>query len=287
VGDTILKLEIGPITLDVDALMRWLLAKGKNDPMALVALRFLQLFKSHGVAISQIPRLIPQLTLENLRSTESLLPVLSCDVLESAATLFGVRRVWLEGVDDRIYPPSTCYSDPQGFFNDVASLKMPANGFGLRALTSSKSLDCRNVRKQPIALVLVEKIQDLGSEEIVRYRPYGDSWDWSYQTSRIQLKAMVRVMCQIYQKPVPLYQINVNNLQAIIDGKHVPHAALQGCLLTNPSLEDFSLSNKESAVSREAFELQKVVDYIRKHDLDTFARVSGQGQRQIVRFCKS
>jgi hypothetical protein len=281
VGDTILKLEIGPITLDVDALMCWLLVKSKNDLMASVAFRFLQLFKDHGVAISQIPRLIPQLTLEHLRSIESLLPVLSCDVVESAATHFGARRAWLEGVDDRIYPPSTCYSDPQGFFNDVARLNMPANGFAVRALTSSKSLNCKNDREQPVALVLVEKIKDFGSEEIVRYRPYGDSWDWSHQASRIQLKAMARVICQIYQKPVPLHQINQKDLRAIIDGKHVPHVALQGCLLTNPSLEDFALSNEESAVSREATELHKVVDYIRQHDLETVARVAGQGHRQI------
>lgn len=274
-GDDIFEIKpgIGPFKLNVRALLRRLGEKGKNDPVAVVAQRFLQLFQDHGVAITQIPRLIPQLTLEKLRSTESLLPALTSDVLECAATIFGVKLSWLEGVDDRIYETLYCYKQPHVFFENFANLNLLEYGFAVRALSTTKALDGRNDRTQQLALVLVEKVQDLGSEEITRYRVYGDAWDWSHPPCRIQLKAMARLIFQVSHRPVPLHQVKQDLLQAIIDGKSVPHTALQGCLLTNPSLEDFALSRGESAKSKEANELPQVLDYIRNHELENVAQM--------------
>jgi hypothetical protein len=268
-GDDIIEIKpgIGPFKLNVVALVRRLREMGKNDPVAVVAQRFLDLFQKHGVAIPQIPRLIPQLTLDKLRSVDSLLPALTNDVLESAAMLFGVRRPWLEGVDDRIYETLTCYKQPHIFFEEYASLALPANGFAVRALSTLKALDRRNTRLQQLALVFVEKVQDLDCEEINRYRVFCEEWDWSYPPSRIQLKAMARLAFLNYRKPIPLYQVKPAILQQIINGECVPHSALQGCLLTNPSLEDFALSTKESVQAKEVDELPTVLDYINQQGL--------------------
>lgn len=276
-GDDIFEIKptVGPFTLNVRALMRRLGKKGQSDPVAVVAQRFLQLFLDHGIAITQIPRLIPQLSLENLRSTESLLPALSSNVLESAVTMFGVRLSWLDGVDDRIYETLYCYKQPHLFLEYFTTLNIPANGFAVRALAATKALDGRNDRTQQLALVLVEKVQDFGSEEITRYRVYGDAWDWSHPPCRIQLKAMVRLIFQTSHRPVPIHQVKPAILQAIIEGKCVPHAALQGCLLTSPSLEDFALSREESVQAKETDELPAVLDYICKHELSQADRQQG------------
>jgi hypothetical protein len=271
-----IKPGFGGVALDVRALMRQLGKKDNHDPVTVVAQRFLQLFLDHGVAISQIPRMVPQLTLDKLRSTEALLPSLTPEVIESASILFGVRLSWLEGVDDRIYEALFCSNQPDLFFEDLAALKLPANRFAVRALSCTKKLDGRNDRWQPLALVLVEKVQDLGSEEINRYRVYGDGWDWSHPPCRLQLKAIARLFSQTYQRPIPLHQVKPEMLQAIIDGKCVPHIALQGCLMTNPSLEDFALSSGESVKYKEADELPAVLDYIRDNELEKLAQLAYQ-----------
>ena len=270
-----IKPTLGPFTVNIRALVRRLGIQGKSDPVVLVAERFLRLFLEHGIPKAQIPRLIPQLTLEKLRTTESLLPALSTQVLESAATIFGGRLSWLEGADDRIYERLSCYKQPQIFFDLLTALNIPLNGFAVRALATTKALDCRNDRTQQLALVLVEKVQDFGSEEIVRYHVYGDAWDWSHPPCRIQLKAMVRLIFHTSHRPVPLHQVKPAILRAIIEGKCVPHAALHGCLLTSPSLEDFALSREESVQAKETDELPAVLDYICEHDLSQAGRQQG------------
>jgi hypothetical protein len=275
-GDDILEIKpaLGPFTLNLRALARRLQEKGNYDPVAIVAERFLQIFQEHGVAVSQIPRMIPQLRLEQLRTTDSLLQALTGDVLERAANLFRVRLEWLEGADECIYEPLFCYQQPHALFDHCATLNLPSYAFAVQALTTTKALDCRNDRQQPIALVLVDKVQELGKEEITRYCVYRDAWNWSHQPCRIQLKAMARLVLQNYRRPVPLHQVKPALLQAIIEGKCVPHAALQGCLLTNPSLEDYALPSHESAQAKEISELPAVLDYIDSHNLEDAARLA-------------
>jgi hypothetical protein len=63
-------LEIKPglygFRLNIRALIRRFTRQAKKDPVAVVAQRFLQLFQDHGVPIAQIPRLVPQVTLDKL-----------------------------------------------------------------------------------------------------------------------------------------------------------------------------------------------------------------------------
>jgi hypothetical protein len=269
-GDDIIEIKpsVGPFTLNVRALLRRFGKKGTSDPVEIVAARFLKLFQDHGIATSQIPRLIPQITLEKLRNTETLLPSLTPDVLELTSTLLGVRVTWLEGVDDRIYERKFCYKQPEVFFENFANLKLTANGFAVRALTTTKALDRRDGREQQLSLLLVEKAQDLDNEEICRYRVFGDLWNWSHPGSRIQLKAMARVIFQYHHKPVPLHHVTTTEIKKIIGGKLVPYAAMRGCLLTRPSLEDFSLCREESVVAQETEEFPAVLKYIQQHELE-------------------
>lgn len=269
-----IKPGFGGISVNVRALLRRFGKKDPHDPVTVVAQRFLQLFVDHGVTVTQIPRLIPNISLDKLKSTDALLPALTSDVLESAAALFGVSLSWLEGVDDCIYEPLFCYKQPHLFFEELAALKMPSSGFAVRALTATKVLDARNDWTQQLALVLVEKAKDLGSDEIPRYRIFGEEWDWSHPPSRLQLKAMARLFFTIYHRPVPVHLVKPEKLQAIIDGNCVPHDILQGCLLTNPSLEDFALASGEIAQAKETDELPAVLDYIRNNGLDELAQIS-------------
>ena len=61
--------------------------------------------------------------MDDLKSDEALLRRLNPELLDEAASLFGVRVEWLEGEDNRIYACFSNYKDPQKFFELFNSIK--------------------------------------------------------------------------------------------------------------------------------------------------------------------
>ena len=269
---------VGPFTLNVVALLKKLTLKSKNDPVAIVARRFLQIFQDHGVPATQIPRLVPQLTLDKLSSPETLLPALNGDVLEHTAKLFQIRRTWLEGVGDQIYDTVWCYKAPEQFFQELALFEVESVAYPIVALCSSRKLDGKNDAKQPIALLFRKKLCDLGDQEIHRYRIFGDGWDWGYWKCRVQLKAMARIVDKALHERIPMYRVKPDVLESVESGHRVPRHCLRGPQLNDMSLEDFALSPTESAQSKEAEELSQVIEYIEYHDLENAARRALDGK---------
>lgn len=62
---------------------------------SLVAKRFRQLFVDHGVEETRIPRIFAKITLDDLKSDESLLKKLTPNLINEAAELFKVRAEWI------------------------------------------------------------------------------------------------------------------------------------------------------------------------------------------------
>lgn len=267
-----IKPKVGPFEFDFNALWRRLMRNENQSQVNIVAQRFLRLFADHGVAVTQIQQYLPEITLGKLGNMEALLGALDNHVLDQAAQLFKIRRQWLEGVDDQIYEYETCYKIPSRLFEKLANLKKEIGSFPVRALHSGRMLDGTIGNEQPLALLLVEKIGDLGDEEICRYTIYGDPWDWSHPVCRIQLKAMVRLIENVYESPVPLYRVKRDVLEKIRTGMCVPREYLKGSPLTEPSLEDYALSEKETAQSKESDELPHVLEYIKNKDLESIVR---------------
>lgn len=240
---------------------------GKKElTVNLVPQRFLQVFREHGVEASQIPRIFPQTSLDDLKNPDSLLKKLTPAVLDEVSELFGIRSEWLEGVDDDIYQFKWCYKNPEHFFEHIADLTLKRNGFPVRVLSTTKNIDGSDDRQQWLVLVIVEKIAELGERIINRYHVYYDSWDWGYEPSRIQLKAMTRLVHQAFG-PVPILIVSPEELESIREGRLFPRKYLGGCLITDPSLEDFALDKNESAVAKEVEELPLVMKYIEDYQL--------------------
>lgn len=263
--DDIFEFKIGThgINIDIRALWRRFFSKTKPESAVIVAERFLQVFRDHGVSDMQIPRLIPTISIEQLRNSEALLPVLTNDVIERCAKLFKIRRTWLEGEGGQMYDYHWSYADPQRFFEDLAVMQLNSTLFPIIALCTEPRLDYRSRHKQPIVLCLVEKIVDLGDDEIRRYTIFNDDWDWGYRKSRIRLKAMIRAINQVMNIPaVPIYLIKRGDLEKIESGYCVPRPYLKGKRLHNIALEDYVRYPEESAVSKEADELPEVVKYM-------------------------
>lgn len=260
------------------AIPRWLSsfgAKHKEKDTAhsvgVVTKRFLQVFADHGVAVPQIPRIVPELKLCDFRTPESLLASLSIEVLDRVSAIFGIRRQWLDGVGDEIYERRHCYKAPQVFLEDFASLNGLCGGrpnLSSLILTTERQLDYRSDRQQFLVPVLVEDVVALDDTFIQRFHVYQDGFDWGYAPTRIQLKALARVLFKRSGVVSPIYGVSVDEMQALLAGKVVPRDFVRGAWITSPSLEDYALTREESAVAKECEEIPAVLDYIKEYHLD-------------------
>lgn len=250
------------MSININKLLQSFTGKTKTNSMNIVAQRFLQVFHDHGVKAAQIPHLLPQVKLNDLKSEDALLAILTPDLLDKTAHLFGVRSQWLEGVDDNIYEYLSCYKQPELFFEKFASLHRGKNdflSFPIRAIATTKKFDYTDPDCQPLALVMVEQVALLDDKVINRYHVYRDGWDWSYSPARIQVKAMIRV---ITDSPVPIFIVTPNEMEKLHDGELIPHRFVDGCKITSPSLEDYVQTSSESVVAKEVDEIPDVLRYI-------------------------
>jgi len=81
------------VSSTVEKFIKGLIGRNKVNPINLIYQRFFQVFEDHGVAVSQIPRLLPQIKLSDLKSEDALLQALNHEVFEHTAQLFGIRRL--------------------------------------------------------------------------------------------------------------------------------------------------------------------------------------------------
>lgn len=250
------------------------LAHTNSKTVVIVAQRFIQLFLDHGVKITQISRLLPAIKLDNLKSEEALLAVLTPEILAQTAQLFGVRLEWLEGVDDTIYEYLSCYKRPSQLLDNLANVIDGVDvglSFPLRVLATTKRLNCNVDGDQLLAPIIVEKVASLGEEEIYRYHIYRDGFNWGYSPGRIELKAIARTVYKNLHTPVPLFDISDKEMRSLLDGELIPTELFRGALLTNPSFEDFSLTKDESRVALESEEISDVLNYITEYNLHDFS----------------
>jgi hypothetical protein len=273
-------LPIGPISVSVNGLLRKLFGRLKKGPADVVAERFLALFGAHGVAVQQIPRLLPQVTLAGLNSHDALVGALTNEVLDGAAALFGIQRDWLDGTTDELYQCRWCYKEPARVFEDLATLNPDTFREPLLALSCTPRLSATGGRGQWLVLLLAEAAAELGEGEVLRFCIYGDSWDWGYAPSRIQVKAMVRLAYLHAGRPVPLFRVSSEELEAVRDGKRVPSACVSGHGLNGVSLEDYGLSSLESVQAKEVEELPAVLRYIEENGLEAAAARAVEARRR-------
>lgn len=253
------KIDLGSI---LDAFLRWQHGK-KPDAAIIVANRFIQIFKDHGIAVSEIPRLIPMVSLKQLHNKEALISALTPEVLHFTAEFFGVQQEWLEGNSNIIYKCHYSYKNPWVFLKDAKNLKVDEDVFPVIAFCNTRNINASSKRKQSIILILREKCAQLGGKTIYRYHIH-DEFGWDYPKSRIQLKAMIRVWHNQSQSTVPIYIIKSKTLEEIKEGRMVPRL----CYRKSGYLEDYSLLSSESRQSKEEWEMNTVFDYIKAYRLE-------------------
>lgn len=157
-------------------------------PEESVPTRFIKLFEAHGVHKNQIPVFFGHgLTISDLSSQEVLLQKLSEEVLSDACKLFNIRREWLDGVDEQIYPENDFYKRPEEFekflcgFGDIEKLR------GVLLFPEEPSPD------YPYALMILgEPVGNIGDKVIHRYY-ICNGWVYNYWKSQAYLTACVAI----------------------------------------------------------------------------------------------
>lgn len=269
------KIPFGIFSLNLRALLRRITHRNHKplpDPVIGVANRFLQLFKEHNVAVPQIPRFIPEISLEQLSSPNTLLPALTTEVLAKAAGLFGIEHEWLEGTTSGMYKTYPSYKDPWGFFEYASKLEIDPFAFPLVAFTSAKKLDFKSGRDQNIVLVMRDGRANIDEKTIYRYHIH-DEFNWGYWKSRIQLKAMARIWYLKYDAPIRIYRVSRGELDSIGSGYIVPEKFYRNSIrMEDADLEDYALTNDESRVSKDHEELPEVLEYVEAFKLEDIGK---------------
>lgn len=177
-----------------------------TSPLAVIK-RFIELFEQHGVARTQIPVFFGRgLELRDLSDDRALLNVIAEKHLSAVVDLFGVRREWLDGVSQEIYPTHCYYKKPKKFLSFIAELKSKGVSSGELYVSSH---DVR--RGMDSILVFQEQIGTAGNVPIFRYH-ICDGWVFSYWKSRAYLAACVAAA----------WDINV-----YVHGYNVPYEAMK------------------------------------------------------------
>jgi len=160
-----------------------------KKPEETIATRFVQLFEKHGVHRNQIPRFFGHaLTVKKVATDKKLLSYLTEGMLCDAAELFAIRREWLDGVDDQIYPVHYFYKEPDSFVEFCKHLKTKSDARIRGILFFSE-----NKKHGSDALILLEEhVGDVGDTSIYRYHILG-GWIFSYWKCRAYMAACIAI----------------------------------------------------------------------------------------------
>lgn len=167
-----------------------------SEKETLVSTRIIEVCEANGVNRNQIPRVIGHgITLKDVQTDERLLEALSEEAIAKFCSDFNIRRAWLDGADDQIYPTYDFYKDLSSFeeFIDELSRRPEGNVSGLL-------LDPVNAQFGDIAVLLIqETFGEINGRELYRYY-ICNNWHYSYWKARAYLTACI-ALCwkrQIY-----------------------------------------------------------------------------------------
>lgn len=172
--------------------------------LELMADRFINLFQSHGVAVADIPALLPpgSLARSDLLSREVLVDRLHDDLLESVATTFHVELEWLKGQEaSPVRSTGTWYKNVGGFARHLAELSrecesirvlfVAERGLSFEALKAASSEGGDSTGNELDIGVVVEITRTVKNAPSFRTYRVWEAQRWNYWRCRYHLKSMM------------------------------------------------------------------------------------------------
>lgn len=251
--------------------------------------RFVAIYKAHGIERTQIPRFLGEeggLTLADVSTDEKLLHALSEKVIEDTCFRFGISREWLDGKDVPIWPCLFYDKNLKGFIDFLETLKAEFDCVEGFAIKCEKDKLKKNDGDYPIALVFRGRIDHWGhpgEESIWRYYPQNDTLYWSYERTRIQMKAMVLAAWQ-FNIHIGGSELPQAQVEALIEGNIFPGPLLDHLSRVAWHPDDYIFANGESACAKDIAEAQKMYEEMERLGwLDYLIEKTGPVPRPIFK----
>lgn len=196
----------------------------ENESIYSLVDRFLKVFEVHGIAITQIYTITDKrfnLTLKDFKDKDSVLNIISDDLLNWTASTFGVRREWLDGIDKNIYQMPDYYKDIHTAIRDFINMLNKDYEVDVYFLRTSEELNNMSEEDQSIGLVIRIYFNDGFGKKIFKYIPIRTYWYWGYWRTRYQLKALIWLFKKL-DIDTHGYNIDKKELDSLLSGDIFP-----------------------------------------------------------------
>tara|TARA_R110002073_G_scaffold266047_2_gene429081 strand:+ start:523 stop:1323 length:801 start_codon:yes stop_codon:yes gene_type:complete len=165
--------------LDIVAKLRNSRGQPKNPELSICD-RFIGVFQKHGVGRNQIPRFLDDgLTVADIQNEDTLLPKLTEERLNRVCSLLAIKRGWLDGTEEAIFPEYFFYKHPEDFADFLTHHK----------IDYCYLLYPKSQQDMSAALILKESIGFVEDREIYRFHVESD-WVFNYWKCRAYIAAI-------------------------------------------------------------------------------------------------
>jgi len=229
--------------------------------------RFKSIFINHGIEISQIHKFLgPEygIDLQDLANNQLLLNRLTEKVLSEICELFGVSREWLDGEKVPIYEDHDFYKRLNKFTDFLLDVCKCHSEVKIYALKPKKKKLSQLKYGDPIAIIIRGSIGEIGDRTIYRDYLTTDTWFWSEQRTRLELKALALIAWQFNRRIVKGIDVDRKTISNVLNLK-----TFVGPLLNNYPHQTFRLdyyifTEDESGAADDPKEALVVREYMRK-----------------------
>jgi hypothetical protein len=175
----------------------WNLMRDRLDPARAQAKRLIDGFGAYGIARQQIPRILPpelKLTNAAFSTPGKLKDRVTPELLDWGASYMGIRRSWLDGVDDMPHLLVDHYKSPGGYRDWLAD-RLEAAPDVSRYLFIWKPQGQRVWPDGvgPLCLIYEEVCEGLDGSDFSRYWLLSDHWSLSHAPCLENLLAVIAV----------------------------------------------------------------------------------------------
>jgi hypothetical protein len=235
----------------------------KNDFIYALINRFLKVYEIHDVAITQIYTFVDKkynLELKDFKDSDSIINIISDDLLNWTASTFGIKREWLDGTDERIYQTRDYYKNIHTAINDFIKLLDKGYEIDVFFLKSSNILNNQSEKDQPIGLIVRMHFDEGFGKKIYKYKIIRTYWNWGYWRTRYQLKALIWLFRKL-DIDFDGYDIDKKELDGLLSGKVFPQTIVDNLRGVTWYPDDYIDSSDSSIQAKETDERELVYRY--------------------------
>jgi hypothetical protein len=191
--------------------------------------RFVEVYEAHNIKVNQIHSFVDKkfnLRISNFKSKDTILEILSDELLDYTASIFNINRSWLDGTSEYIYITSRYYKSIHSFIRMITELyrkyQYDLHVYMFKAGNLNSKERTGNKGNHVVLLIKVP-IKKLNDTMIYSYIPIRDIWDWGYWRSRYQLKSIIWACVKISISLASGYDIDTKISYDLAEGTILPN----------------------------------------------------------------